>query len=40
MPELRAFIEANFPDLPPGAIYRIIAHLHEGSHEACDEVLD
>jgi hypothetical protein len=24
----------------PGAILRVVAHLHKGSHAACDEALD
>ena len=40
MPALRAFIAENFPGVPPGAVYREIAKLHEGSHEACDEALE
>jgi hypothetical protein len=40
MPALRAFLKANFPRIPPGlAFYSFAAHLHEGSHEACDEAL-
>ncbi|HYT79080.1 MAG TPA: hypothetical protein VEQ37_07460 [Actinomycetota bacterium] len=40
MPELKAFIDAAFPGVPPGVIFKTIAHLHEGSHEACDEALE
>ena len=40
MPELKAFINDAFPGVPPGQIYRFIASLHEGSHEACDEALE
>lgn len=36
--EVRA-IAAAF-GVPPGAIFGVIAHLHEGSHEACDEALE
>ena len=39
MPELNAFIREAFPDLAPGAVYSSIAHLHLGSHEACDEAI-
>ncbi len=38
MPEFKAFID-TLPS-PPGTIYSFIASLHEGSHEACDEVLE
>jgi hypothetical protein len=40
MPGLKAFIEQTFPGLPPGAIFKFIGSLHEGSHEACDEALE
>jgi hypothetical protein len=36
---LKAFIDA-FPGVPPGVIFKTIAYLHEGSHEACDEALE
>lgn len=36
--EVRA-IAASF-GVPVGQVYRIIASLHEGSHEACDEALE
>jgi hypothetical protein len=40
MPDIRAFLKANFPGIPPGqALYSFAAKLHEGSHEACDEAL-
>jgi hypothetical protein len=40
MPDLKAFLDENFPGMPPGlALYRFAAHLHEGSHEACDVAL-
>jgi hypothetical protein len=40
MPDIRAFLKANFPGVPPGlAFYSFAAHLHERSHEACDEAL-
>lgn len=32
-------IAALFGGVPVGQVYRIIASLHEGSHEACDEAL-
>jgi hypothetical protein len=38
MKDLTAFFKAN--SSPPGAAYRSIASLHEGSHEACDEALE
>ncbi len=38
--QLRRWIGDAFPGLPPGAIYRTVARLHEGSHAACDEILD
>jgi hypothetical protein len=37
--EVRA-IAAFFGGIPVGQVYRIIASLHEGSHEACDEALE
>jgi hypothetical protein len=40
MPQLKAFIDEAFPGIPPGVIYSTISKFHEGSHEACDEVLD
>lgn len=40
MPALKAFVDAEFPGVPPGAIFSAIAKLHEGSHEACDEALE
>jgi hypothetical protein len=40
MPELKRFIDENFPGIPPGVIFSLISHLHEGSHEACDEALE
>jgi hypothetical protein len=39
MPEFRRFIKENLPG-PPGATSRTFAHLHEGSHEACDEAVE
>jgi hypothetical protein len=40
MPDLREFVREVAPGVPPGqALYRVVAHLHEGSHEACDEAL-
>ena len=40
MPDVRVFLKANFPGVPPGpAFYSFAAQLHEGSHEACDEAL-
>jgi hypothetical protein len=39
MPEFRRFIRESFPDVPPGAISRVFARLHAGSHEACDEAV-
>ena len=40
MPGLKKFINDTFPGTPLGQIYKFIASLHEGSHEACDEALD
>lgn len=40
MPQLKAVISAEFPGVPLGLVYRSIAQLHEGSHEACDEALE
>jgi hypothetical protein len=39
MPEFRQFIRENFPK-PPGAVSAVFAHLHEGSHAACDEAVE
>ncbi|MGH9153763.1 MAG: hypothetical protein ACRD03_15485 [Acidimicrobiales bacterium] len=39
-PQLKAFIDEAFPGVPPGAVYREIAKLHEVSHEACDAALE
>lgn len=39
-PQLKAFIDETFPGAPPGSVYRVIAKLHEGSHEACDAALE
>ena len=40
MPDIKAFLDEEAPGVPPGqAFYSIAAHLHEGSHEACDEAL-
>ena len=39
-PQLKAFIDEAFPGVPPGAVYRVIAKLHGGSHEACDAGLE
>jgi hypothetical protein len=32
-------VREEFSGVPAGAIYSTVAHLHEGSHEACDEAL-
>ena len=37
MPDLTGFAKANFS--PPGTLFTTFAHLHEGSHEACDEAV-
>ena len=37
-PQLKAFVDSLGGH--PGAVYSVIAHLHEGSHEACDEALE
>jgi hypothetical protein len=39
LPEFRRFIKQNLPG-PPGAASRTFAHLHAGSHEACDEAVE
>jgi hypothetical protein len=39
MPEFRRFVKENLPG-PPGAFTRTFAHLHAGSHEACDEAVE
>ncbi len=36
MPELKSYLDKAFPDVPHGVIVSTVAHLHEGSHEACD----
>lgn len=40
VPQLKAFIDEAFPDVAPGRIFSVIAKLHAGSHEACDEALE
>jgi hypothetical protein len=41
MPALRAFFKEVAPGVPPGQVfYSVAAHLHEQSHEACDEALE
>jgi hypothetical protein len=40
MPQLKAVISDELPDVPLGRVYRSIAQLHAGSHEACDEALE
>ena len=40
MPQLKAVISDQAPGVPLGLVYRSIAQLHEGSHEACDEALE
>jgi hypothetical protein len=41
MPDIREFLKETAPGVPPGhAFYSIAGHLHEGSHEACDEALE
>jgi hypothetical protein len=40
MPALKAFFDEAFPGVPSGVFFGFIAHLHEHSHEGCDEVLD
>jgi hypothetical protein len=37
--EFRRFIRENFL-VPPGAVSKVLAQLHEGSHEACDEAVE
>src|SRR5947208_315466 len=37
MPELLPFVRESFPGVPPGAVVSSIAHVHAGSHDACDE---
>ena len=40
MPDVKEFLNENFPGVPPGLVfYSFAAHLHEGSHAACDEAL-
>jgi hypothetical protein len=39
MAEFGAFIREAFSYLAPGVVYSSIAHLHLGSHEACDEAI-
>jgi hypothetical protein len=40
MHQFTQLIREEFPGVPAGAIYSTIAKLHEGSHEACDAVLE
>jgi hypothetical protein len=40
MPQLKAVVSAEFPGVPLGLVYSVIAQLHEGSHEACDAALE
>jgi hypothetical protein len=40
MPGLHAVIDAEFPGVPRGLVYRFIAGIHAESHEACDEILE
>ena len=41
MPDVKEFLNENFPGVPPGLVfYSTAAHLHEGSHAACDEALE
>jgi hypothetical protein len=41
-PEFGRAVKAIAGELgvPPGALYSFVAHLHEGSHEACDEATE
>ena len=40
VPDIKAFIDEVAPGVPPGqAFFSVAAHLHETSHEACDEAL-
>ena len=40
MPDIKAFLDEFFPGVPPGlAFFSFAAHLHSGSHEACDEAM-
>jgi hypothetical protein len=41
MTDIVAFVRQSAADagMTPGAIFASIAHLHAGSHEACDEAL-
>jgi hypothetical protein len=36
--EVKAIADAF--GVSPGAIFAVVAHLHEGSHDACDEALE
>ena len=38
--EVREIAASLFGGAPVGQVYRFIASLHEGSHEACDEALE
>lgn len=42
MAELQSFVHSLAAELgaPPGAVVQSVAKLHEGSHEACDEVTE
>jgi hypothetical protein len=38
--DIKAFLNQVAPGVPPGkAFFSVAAHLHEGSHAACDEAL-
>jgi hypothetical protein len=39
MPGILALIDALFPGLNRGDVLKILAKLHEGSHEYCDEAV-
>ena len=40
VPQLRIVILELFPDAPYGSIVSTVAHIHAGSHEACDEATE
>lgn len=41
LPGIRAFLREVAPGVPPGqALFSLVARLHEGSHEVCDEAIE
>ena len=40
VPQIHQIIVEAFPGVPFGAIISTVAHIHAGSHEACDEATE